>query len=111
MINEAPKNEFANVQPGIPPLTEQQAHLIATDMRAHGVAKETVDAHLKSLGYASLDTSPQAEASRELSALKNDPEWIAKLNRGDAEAEATFSRLTLAMSQPGKSETAPRPDD
>jgi hypothetical protein len=99
-------------QPGTPPLTSLQAQKVAEDMIASGISAETVNAHLKSIGVEPLDVSPSVQSSRELAQLKADPEWVAKLNRGDPDANAKFNSLTFAISTGStKVERAPVADD
>jgi hypothetical protein len=86
-------------QPGVPPLTNEQAQKAAEDMIASGIDIETVNAHLESIGVEPLDISPSVTASRQLAALKADPAWVAKLNRGDPEANADFNTLAFVISQ------------
>jgi hypothetical protein len=105
--------DFENTsQPGTPPLTAVQAQAVAEDMAKAGIPVETINAHLKSIGVEPLDVSPAVTASRELGRLKADPEFVARLNRGDPDANAKFNSLTFAISQGSTNvERAPSAED
>jgi len=105
--------DYGNIsQPGVPPLTNEQAHMVAEDMARSGVPVETINAHLKAIGVEPLDVSPAVTASRELARLKADPDWVAKLNRGDPDANTKLNSLTFTMSTGStKEERAPTADD
>ena len=93
-------------------LTPDDIRLISEDMAKAGMDANLINDELKALGVAPIATSPAALARRELSRLKSDPEWVAKLDRGEGEATTAFNRLTLAISQGGGPERPTyMPDD
>ena len=111
-MNENPIDFENTSQPGTPPLTAVQAQAVAEDMAKAGIPVETINAHLKSIGVEPLDVSAAVTASRELGRLKADPEFVARLNRGDPDANAKFNSLTFAISTGStKVERAPVAED
>lgn len=100
--------DFLN-QPGTPDLSSDQRNTIAETMAERtGMSAEQIN---EALG-TTLDTSPRAEAQRQLSRLKNDPEWIARFERGDNEATELFNTLcaTIAL-DPQAEAPALKPED
>jgi hypothetical protein len=100
------------MQPGSPPMRAADAQKIGEDMIASGISAEAVNTYLKERGVEPLDVSPAVSASRELARLKADPEWVAKLNRGDPDANTKFNSLAFAISTGSTTVArAPQPDD
>jgi len=100
------------MQPGSPPMRAAEAQKIGEDMIASGISAEAVNTYLKERGVEPLDVSPAVSASRELARLKADPEWVAKLNRGDPDVNAKFNSLAFSISTGSTTVArAPQPDD
>jgi hypothetical protein len=83
-----------------PQVTESDNLKFIADLEKAGIPDDVVQQHIKDLGLDGVyDTSPRAQATRALAALKSDRNWVTRFNAGDTDAVTDFNNLTYAMSQ------------
>jgi hypothetical protein len=80
-----------------PQVSEKETLGFIADLERAGIPDDVIQQHIKDLGLeGKYDTSPGAQATRQLDVLKRDPEFVRRLNAGDPEANELFANLCYA---------------